>query len=558
MYLCSKKTNNMTDINELKTLREREDHVEFKKAEHNFSFAGGNKTDPRDRRHCVLGYVVALANEHGGRLVLGMMDAYPHEVVGSDFAKNETGNLEDEIYERLHIRVRTEELRDDKGRRVLVITVPSRPIGKALRFEGVPLMRVGESLREMDDAEYFSIISEQDPDYSARICEGLTLEDLDDEAIEKMRERIAQKRNRKDMAAMPLRQLLSDLHLLTREGCLTNAALLLLGKEEMIEKKMPQANVIVEYRTSRSQIRYSARTEYRLPLFLAIDKIWGYVNQPACNPLLHINDLPAILDCHAFNEETVREAVINAMIHRSLQIGSDIFIRLYPDMLEISNPGGFPYGVNIGNLLTVNSSPRSRLMAEAIEKTGLIERSGQGVDLMCANCVKEGKPLPDYSASDDYQVNLRLYGVIPDETFYLFTHEIVRNAELYNQLNAFDWITLHHVLNGKADAGYEESLVKLERLGLVNKDSYFRYVLSSAYVMKKPNVKNMTQRVDAETLAKVYYVIKRKGEAAMSDFVEAFDGMLTQKQVRTLIEGLCDNSLLAKHGNARATRYVWI
>ena len=548
----------MTVINELKTLREREDHVEFKKAEHNFSFAGGNKADPRDRRHCVLGYVVALANEHGGRLVLGMMDAYPHEVVGSDFAENETGNLEDEIYERLHIRVRTEELRDDKGRRVLVITVPSRPIGKALRFEGVPLMRVGESLREMDDAEYFSIISEQDPDYSARICEGLTLEDLDDEAIEKMRERIAQKRNRKDMAAMPLRQLLSDLHLLTREGCLTNAALLLLGKEEMIEKKMPQANVIIEYRTSRSQIRYSARTEYRLPLFLAIDKIWGYVNQPACNPLLHINDLPAILDCHAFNEETVREAVINAMIHRSLQIGSDIFIRLYPDMLEISNPGGFPYGVNIGNLLTVNSSPRSRLMAEAIEKTGLIERSGQGVDLMCANCVKEGKPLPDYSTSDDYQVNLRLYGVIPDETFYLFTHEIVRNAELYNQLNAFDWITLHHVLNSKADAGYEESLVKLERLGLVNKDSYFRYVLSSAYVMKKPNVKNMTQRVDAETLAKVYYVIKRKGEAAMSDFVEAFDGMLTQKQVRTLIEGLCDNSLLAKHGNARATRYVWI
>lgn len=274
--------------------------------------------------------------------------------------------------------------------------------------------------------------------------------------------------------------------------------------------------------------------------------------------MLHINDLPAILDCHAFNEETVREAVINAMIHRSLQIGSDIFIRLYPDMLEISNPGGFPYGVNIGNLLTVNSSPRSRLMAEAIEKTGLIERSGQGVDLMCANCVKEGKPLPDYSTSDDYQVNLRLYGVIPDETFYLFTHEIVRNAELYNQLNAFDWITLHHVLNGKAEAGFGESLEKLEKLGLVDQDSYFRYVLSSAYVMKKPNVKNMTQRVDAETLAKVYYVIKRKGEAAMSDFVEASDGMLTQKQVRTLIEGLCDNSLLAKHGNARATRYVWI
>jgi len=547
----------MSEIDELKTLREREDHIEFKKAEHNYSFAGGNKTDPKDRRHCVLGYVVALANEHGGRLVLGMMDAYPHEVVGSDFAENETGNLEDEIYKRLHIRVRTEELYDDRGRRVLVITVPSRPVGKALRFEGVPLMRVGESLREMDDAEYFSIISEQDPDYSARLCKNLTLEDLDEEAIKKMRERIALKQNKKDMMAMPLRQLLSDLHLLTGDGQLTNAALLLLGKESAIEKNMPQANVVLEYRTSRSQIRYSARVEYRLPLFLAIDKIWDYINQPACNPLLHINDLPAILDCRAFNEETVREAVINAMIHRSLQIGSDIFIRLYPDMLEISNPGGFPYGVNIGNLLTVNSSPRSRLMAEVIEKSGLIERSGQGVDMMCANCVKEGKPLPDYSASDDYQVNLRLYGVIPDETFYLFTHEIMRNSEINDQLNAFDWVTLHHVLNGKAEAGFGESLEKLEKLGLVDQDSYFRYVLSPAYVRKKPNAKTSAQRVDDKVLAKVYYVVERKGEAAMSDFVEAFDGMLTQKQVRSLIEGLCGNSLLSKHGNARATRYVW-
>ena len=547
----------MTDINELKTLREREDHIEFKRAEHNYPFAGGKKTDPRDRRHCVLGYVVALANERGGRLVLGMADAYPHEVVGSDFAENETGNLEDEIYERLHIRVRTEELYNEKGRRVLVITVPSRPIGKALRFEGVPLMRVGESLREMDDAEYFSIISEQDPDFSARICEGLTLDDLHEEAIKNMRERIAQKRNRKDVLTTPINLLLSDLHLLTNDGKLTNAALLLLGKEAMIEKYMPQANVVVEYRTNRSQVRYSSREEFRLPIFLAIEKIWAYVNQPACNPLLHINDLPAVLDCRAFNEETVREAVINAMIHRSLQIGSDIFIRLYPDMMEITNPGGFPYGVNIGNILTVNSSPRSRLMAEVIEKTGLIERSGQGVDLMCANCVKEGKPLPDYSASDDYQVNLRLYGEIPDDAFYLFTHDILRDNEVSSQLNAFDWITLHYVWKGKAENGFEESLSKLKGLGLVMEDTYFRYVLAPAYVMRKPMARAVAQDVEPVVLARVYYVIKRNGEATMSEFVEVLDGILSQKQVRTLIEKLCRYHLLSQHGNARATRYVW-
>jgi hypothetical protein len=45
----------MSTIEELQKLREREDHVEFKKAEHNYPFAGGQKTDSRDRRHCVLG-----------------------------------------------------------------------------------------------------------------------------------------------------------------------------------------------------------------------------------------------------------------------------------------------------------------------------------------------------------------------------------------------------------------------------------------------------------------------------------------------------------------------
>ena len=91
----------MTTIDELMLLKEREDHVVFKEAKHNYSFAGGKKTDPSDRRHCVLGYVVALANEKGGRLVLGMADAYPHKVVGSDFAEGKVGALEDEIYVRL-------------------------------------------------------------------------------------------------------------------------------------------------------------------------------------------------------------------------------------------------------------------------------------------------------------------------------------------------------------------------------------------------------------------------------------------------------------------------
>lgn len=61
-------------------------------------------------------------------------------------------------------------------------------------------MRVGESLREMDDQEYFSILQEQDPDFSARICKGLVVEDLSEDAITNMRRLIHQSAiNRKSL-----------------------------------------------------------------------------------------------------------------------------------------------------------------------------------------------------------------------------------------------------------------------------------------------------------------------------------------------------------------------
>lgn len=543
----------MSTIAELMLLRERENHVEFKEAKHNYPFAGGKKTDPNDRRHCVLGYIVAMANEKGGRLVLGMADAYPHYVVGTDFAEGKIGALEDEIYERLRIRVHTEELFemvDKKQRRVLVIHVPSRPVGKVLRFEGVPLMRVGESLRAMDDQEYFSIISEQDADFSAHVCKGLGMDDLDNAAVEEMRRLISTHRNRPAIDAMPLMQLLSDFRLLSEEG-LTYAALLLLGKSEAIAKYCPQYNVVVEYRSSHDEVRYTARKEFREPLFLAIRSIWNYINQPASNPLMHVMDLPRIIDVPSFNEETVREAVINAMIHRSLQMSGDIFIKQCPDMIEITNPGGFPYGVNRGNILTVNSSPRSRLMAEVVEKAGLIERSGQGVDIMFANCISEGRALPDYSRSDDYQVSLVIRSAVEDTMFMLFVQDLKNNGMV---LNVFSLINLHDIRRHYLDNLYEDELLYMLENGIIAEHPYYRYVLGEGYFSHMEPVRK--EICTPRQLSFVYYALEEHGHvAAMSSFVERLDGLLSQKQTRTLIEKLCKCGFLVSENKGKSTRY---
>ena len=98
------------NIAQLQQLKETEDKVEFKEGKHNFTYNGGSHNAQEERRKCYLGYIVAFANECGGTLVLGMADAFPHQVVGSDFGEGKIGALEDDVYAKLGIRIRHEEL----------------------------------------------------------------------------------------------------------------------------------------------------------------------------------------------------------------------------------------------------------------------------------------------------------------------------------------------------------------------------------------------------------------------------------------------------------------
>ena len=131
-------------------------------------------------------------------------------------------------------------------------------------------------------------------------------------------------------------------------------------------------------------------------------------------------------------------------------IQSDIVIKQYPDMLVITNAGGFPVGVDTDNILSVNSMPRSRRISEVLQKTGLVEKSGQGVDRMFAISISEGKPIPDYSLTDEWQVCLRLHGTIQDPALLLLIHDIQHNRATTEQLNAFDLLALYRVSRGES------------------------------------------------------------------------------------------------------------
>ena len=547
-------------IEQLKIMRESEDCIEFKKGEFgNVSYNGGSKPNPSERRKCILGYVTALCNEKGGSLVIGMHDSYPHKVVGTKQNEGGIGQLESDIYRDTGIRTDVYELFED-GKRVLVIDVPSRPRGRVFKFEDVPLMRVGEDLKPMSDEVYLSIIQEQEPDFSEQFCEGICFEDLDKEAIQVLKNKYANKNRNPSFRSLNDYQALSDLGLVY-QGKVTNAAVILVGKAAVIARTFPQAKISLEYRTSESNIHFDAREYFEGPYFLMIDRLWTAINSrngsvPVRNGIYKDYDIPL------FNEDVVREALNNAIAHRSYSIQGEIVVKQYPTRMVFVNPGGFPHGVTVENILYVQSTPRNRLLADVLSKTGLVERSGQGVDNIYLDTLSEGKPAPDYSKTDDFCVTLILSSKIEDAAFSQYVNSIQESLPDDAKLTVYDVLTLNTIRQTRARQSLDKKIVaKLLNGGYIEqrgKTSGTYYILGKKYYELAgclADYSKITDWDENQTFTMIASFLKNNASAKMGDFVNLLSGNLSRKQIRTYIEKLVDNGILTFEGEAKMRTY---
>ena len=538
---------NKLTIAQLQHMRESEDHVEFKKGEGgNISYNGAKKDNPKERRRCILGYVVALCNEGGGYLVIGMHDDFPHKVVGTKQAENAIGQLESNIYNDLGIRPYIYELyenEDTKTGRVLVIQVPPRPIGKIFKFEDVALMRVGEELKPMDDKTYISIIQEQEPDFSEQFCEEATLKDLDKEAIEILKDKYAQKQNNPSFKTLSDKQALSDLKLI-QGNKLTNAAVLLLGKEEVIDKIFPQAKVSLEFRNIESQITFDSRKIFGKPFYKLIDELWETINHR--NGIVPIQEgaYIGLTGIPFFNEKVIREVINNAFAHRDYRKASEIVIKMYPHRIDIINAGGFPQGVTLDNLLTVSSTPRNRLLADVLSKTGIVERSGQGVDKIFFHTLAEGKPEPDYSHTDDFSVTAILSSYVKETGFALFIQAVQRELPENEKLSVFDILTLCKIRDGERKQIDKDIAKRLEAINCVEKHGKTNaqyYTLPRRYYElagKTADYSMLTDWNAEQVMAVLGPYLQKYGKAKKSDIVKIVGDHISDKQLRNYLDQL--------------------
>jgi len=124
------------------------------------------------------------------------------------------------------------------------------------------------------------------------------------------------------------------------DGKITNAAVILIGKESVIKEKIPQSKIQLEYRKDDSRIIFDQRITFSKPFFLQVDTLWETIDLR--NGSIPIQDGPYIFDIPFFNKEVIREAINNAVAHRDYKLSGETVIKQSPSMLDIISPGGFP------------------------------------------------------------------------------------------------------------------------------------------------------------------------------------------------------------------------
>lgn len=517
--------------------------LEFKEAKNHYEFDNLGK------------YCSALANEGGGKIILGVTDRRPRRVVGTK-AFEHIERTRKGLLDRIPLLIEVCEVRHPNGR-VLVFKVPGRPLGTPIAFDGRYWSRNGDSLVPLPPDRLRGIFLEGGMDFSAGICAGAVLTDLSPSAIEEFRRRWIEKSGNKTLQSLSAEQLLRDADALA-DGGVTYAAMVLFGRPEALNRHLAQAEVVFEYRSSDTSGPAQVRQDFRKAFFDFYEDLWKTINLR--NDKQHYEDGMFVFDIPTFDERSIREAVLNAVSHRDYQLGGSTFIRQYPRRLEIVSPGAFPFGVDEHNVLD-KQSPRNRRIAEILMKCGLVERSGQGMNLIFEHSIEQGKSRPDFTGTDAHQVRLTLLGTVQDPSFVRFLEKIGRETGRQfstQDLLVFDCIhretTIPVDLLPRRNSLVDEGLV--ERVG---RGKGARFLLSRRfYVMTgRKGVYTRKKGLDRETNKELLMQHLRENGAEGSrllDLMQVLPG-LSRPQVQTLLRELRLENRAIPKGITKAARW---
>ncbi|MBM4146066.1 MAG: transcriptional regulator [Nitrospira sp.] len=329
--------------------------------------------------------ICAFANADGGKLIIGIDDK--GKPVGVVNARKLLEDVPNKMRDILGIipRVIT---KSKKGKDTLVIEV--KPSYAPISYHGRYFVRSGSTIQELKGKELTKfLISKSGREWDEYAEEKASKDDIDVKTVEKFKE-IAIKRLPFVKEEKDNLKLLQKLNLL-ENGKPKRAAILLFGKNP----KRFYTSAFIKVGKFLTDTDIVASDDVEGNLFEQVEKAIELLRTKYLISEIRFEGIYRKEEME-YPEEALREAIINAVIHRDY-IGAHTQLKIYPDKLILWNEGTLPKDIKIADLKKSHPSrPRNELLADIFFKAGLIETWGRGTIKIINECKKAGLPEPEF------------------------------------------------------------------------------------------------------------------------------------------------------------------
>ncbi len=472
--------------------------IEFKEAKTNFDF------DDVGRYFSALSNEANLYGQPAGWLLFGVTDKVPRKIVGSNYRLTPPGldRLKAQIAQYTNHRMTFAGVHEltVEGKRVVMFEIPAATRGIPTTWKGIAYGRVHDSLGPLALHE-IEEIRRQAPldDWSAKVCEGATLADLDPEAItfaraeyKKKHQHLAGEVDEWDNASFLARAKVCS------QGRITNAAIILLGKSEAAHLLAPAIAHITWVLRDEDEVEIDY-AHFGLPLILAVDRVFSKVRNLTVRYISRETLFP--LEVTQYDPWVIREALHNCIVHQDYLQSARITVTERPGSLMFTNRGEFIPGT-VRSVIERDTPPdryRNPFLANAMVELNMIDTIGSGIRRMFRRQRDRNFPMPDYDLDEVGVVRVTIPGRVIDERY---TRMLIERKDL----TLADVIALDKVQKGYPVTTEERNTLRKKKL------------IEGRY----PNL-YVSESVAAETDTRADYIRKRSFDKAyFKDLIVAY------------------------------------
>jgi ATP-dependent DNA helicase RecG len=348
-----------------------------------------------------LKWICGFANAQGGKIYIGIDDV--GKVVGLADYKKLMEDIPNKIISNLGLMVDVN-LLEDKGLKYIEIEVLPSPM--AISYHGGYHYRTGSTKQELKGIALNDfLLKKMGRTWDDMGIESATLDDIDEHAVKSfLKAAIRSGRIYKDADQDSIPVLLENLNLITPEGKLKAAAILLFGKKPS-KFFVTSYFKIGKFGSSDSDLKFQDIVEGNI--FEMVESVMRLLRERYLISPISYDSLQRIEQLE-YPEEALREAVLNAIVHKDYT-ETTIQLSVYEDRLLLWNPGQLSDGLTIEKLKIKHpSKARNKNIAEIFFKAGYIESWGRGIEKMITSLKSVGFPEPIFEESvGGFQVTFR-------------------------------------------------------------------------------------------------------------------------------------------------------